>query len=159
MEGWDDLSDQLKARGPGEWTFTSFLPLAGREIEFALFPDYEGKVLDLFVRAGLDRLLALGPDRAGEIATLLYRHAKLCVEATDYGHITVPDGPSRTADVLRAFDVSNEADAFNPAWIRSGIVEGDLEDTRAILCIYPPWDQEHGANVVVALNGSLSLED
>ncbi|SHJ27085.1 hypothetical protein [Wenxinia saemankumensis] len=159
MTGWEDLIDRLEERDTGSWRLNVHHPLAGRRIDIHLMADLDSDVLDDHVRAGLDRLMALGPDRLPGIRSILYSHARVTIEVTDYGLPDMPRGAGRTEAHLRAFGVGSEAECFDPAWVTGGSVLGEADHALATLWIRPPWEVEHGANLRIAPDGRLSLDD
>ncbi len=113
------------------------------DVEFDIEFDYE--LTD--GSAGVLRALqGLGPDDRPRAAELAWEHAKICMDATDYG---APAGQSNED----YFGIQGPREAL--AQLGPGSVylsermSGGWHDLFTIT-FYPPWESEHGCSLVVA---------
>lgn len=89
------------------------------------------------------------------MAKLLHQHCLDCCEAISYG-IEVLEGETETAANLRAFGVTDAASALAVANLHHAVIEEENFRTHRFvrLVFYPPWEEEHGCELVLR-NGEL----
>lgn len=122
------------------------------DVEFAVEFDYE---LSEGSAGVLRALQGLGPKDRQRAAELAWEHAKICMDATDYG---APEGQSNED----YFGIHGPDEAL--AQLGSGSVylseqvPGGWHDLFMIT-FYPPWEEEHGCGLVVGNGGFVGQSD
>ncbi|MEL6844094.1 MAG: hypothetical protein AAFP02_12865 [Bacteroidota bacterium] len=117
----------------------------------------EGPIVSETMTQTINDFLNWSQDDRPKLAKLLYDHCRRCCEEASYG-VEVREGESETEANLREFGVSSAEDAFREAGLPRISIEDDQKEQRkhryVTICFYPPWEQEHGCELVLQ-NGSL----
>ncbi|MEM6629363.1 MAG: hypothetical protein AAF694_06800 [Bacteroidota bacterium] len=140
---WDDLN------------FASFVihsDFFEKEVEIAVRPAYDSRrrITDKMI-ACVNDFLALSQEHLPKVKELLYAHCELCFETTSYG-VDIHEGETEEEATRREFEVHSAADAYRQVQVpKIGIDEKhDRYKNRYVeLLFYPPWEQEHGCNIIL----------
>ncbi len=145
------------------WTVGKLMvysPFFNREIRISLITseynlNHTKTILsDKFVQA-INDFLQLSEVEKPLMQKLIFQHCQDCCKSISYG-FDVQEGENETAANLRAFGITNEIDAFQKSNLDHILIREDegLKNRYAVLVFYPPWEQEHGCELILK-NGKL----
>ncbi len=140
-----------------------YSPFFGKEVEVWLKAHYkalrfiEEDIISPMMVTTVNDFLKMSAVDLPLLQRLIYQHCMDCCTDTSYG-FEVKNGETETQANLREFGIEKEQDAFTKANLSKVYIEDDALEKRkhryVRLRFYPPWEQEHGLELIVQ-NGRL----